>query len=242
MSFKRNSSIQAVRLVVGRLSPAGAPLVGATNLYVTDQLIKIDYKVQVNQPGRQRLINGSGNACLTFQDWPTIEGVDLGLELCILDAELMEILAGEPIITEGGQPRGNSLPPSGERLDHEVSVEVYSLAVSGDEQATDGGSLIYFHWVWPRTSWRRGDASLSTNPLGVPLVGTGRSNSNFGNGPLNNVPAGSIVGAMGQFETSANLPAITNGYGAIPADAPFAPFGKVAVGGEGNTEDTHAYT
>lgn len=215
MAYKRNNSIQACRTRVARLSDAGSPATGPSNLYVTDALIKIDYKIQVEAGANIVQVNGCGDTCLTFRDRDKITGVDVSMDLCLLDAELMELLTGSPLITVGGAARGNSLPASGTALENDVSVEVWSRAWAGDQQATSGGNLIWMHWVWPSSTWRYGDGSLANAPFVTPVVGKSRSNALFMDGPGNDVPTGQVVGAMGWFETTTQPPAVTNGYAAL---------------------------
>lgn len=204
-------SIQAVRLRVCRLLADGTPDAGADNLYVTDALIKVDWKLVLKAGTSYELANGSDNLCINYQARDRIKSVDLTMELCVLDAELIELLTGAHIITIGGEHRGWSLPDPDEDLDNEVSIEVWSLAMDGDEQAVIGSDLAYHRWVWPRTTWVFGDGSLANEPLRVPVSGRGRSNSNFGDGPGNDFPWGAISGPMGEFLDD-SVPDATCGY------------------------------
>lgn len=210
-------SIQACSLRMGRLDDVGNPLVGVHDMIVTDSLIKIDWKLILKQGVKLELTNGCGSTCVTFQDDDQIESVDLTMELCTLDAELIELATGAGLVTIGGQSVGWTLPPVGERLDQRVSVEAWSKAWDVDQQASSGGNALYHHWVWPSVSWVMGDSGIGNTAQSIPFTGHGRSNSNIGDGIGGDLPSAVFVTPMGEYVDDGGLPTATCGYLSSPA-------------------------
>lgn len=218
MGLKCTGSLQACRLRVARLSADGAPAAGVNNLYVTDALIQINWKVVLKTGAQIDVENGCGDICLTYQGRDRVKSVDLDMQLCVLDAELIELLTGSNLIVVDGDNVGWSLPDSSVEIDNDVSIEAWSLAWDGDEQAIDDNSdTLWHHWVWPRTTWTFGDGGLSNDALRVPLVGHGKSNSAFGNGPANDMPWNAVSGPMGEFVTPISPPEAACGYSTLTA-------------------------
>lgn len=212
MAKQCTGSIQAVRLRIGLLAANGAPAPSSNGLIVSDSLIQINWKVVLKAGAQLELENGTGGICASFQGRDKVKSVDLDMQLCVLDAEQIELQTGGGLVTVDGESVGWTLPDVNEEIDREVSVEAWSLAWDGDEQATDGADALYHHWVWPRTTWTFGDGGLSSDFLRVPLVGHGTSNANFGDGPGNDLPWGVFTTPMGEFVDDQPLPDAACGY------------------------------
>lgn len=218
MGYQCTQSVDVCRLRVAVLAEDGAPDPGAGNLYVTDALIKLDYKVNLKAGAKFNQENGCGNTCMTYQAPDEIESVDVALELCMLDAELIGVITGYPVTDIGGVPRLWSLPAIGVPLDHDISVEAWSKAWDVGRQATDGsGNLLWHQFIFPSGTYNLGDSSLSHNPLALPFNGHCRSNPAFGDGPGNDVPWGSVVGPMAEGITNTQPPTATCGAQALVA-------------------------
>lgn len=211
------SPILACRLRVARLDDSGAPLAGANNLVVSDALIRIGYSVVVEEGANLTQKNGCGVQCVKYQGDDKITGVNLTLELCSLDFELLEMLTGGTLVTEGGFTRGLTLPPADQELANRVSVEAWSLAWDGDEQATEGADTLTIRTIFPSTSWVEGDRTYEEGITRIPLTGRGRSNANFGDGPGNDLPWGVYVTPKGEYVDSDPMPEATCGYQSLVA-------------------------
>lgn len=211
MGFKCNGSIQAVRLRISKLDASGTPTLGAGNQVVSDALIKLGWKYLINAGTKIDQENGSGNVCLTYQGDDTIDGVQLDLDLCILDDDLICLATGATPVTIGGVVRGNAIPAVGVPLSSRVCIEAWSLAWATDAQAVNGSTPLYHHWVWPSVGCRVDDSSIANAAYSQPITGRGRGNPNIYNGPNNDLPANVFTSAMGRFVDTAALPAATCG-------------------------------
>lgn len=202
----------ACRLRIALLDDTGAPDPGADALWVTDALIRVQYQLVVSEGTTIEVKNGCGNFCARRRSEDTITGVNVTLELCQLDIEGIGLATGGSVVTEGG--RGNvglAIPAVDSQLTRRVSVEVWSLAWDGDEQATEGGDALHWRTIFPSVSFREGDRTYEEGATTIPLVGEGRGNSNFGNGPGNDLPWGAYTSPKGEYLDAGDLPAATCG-------------------------------
>lgn len=207
------ASLQACRLRVARLTAGGSPEEGDDNLYVTDALIQVQSSPEIEAGDEITQKTGCGDICVQFKDIDRIKRVTLSMELCQLDAELIEMLTGATVLTSGGDTVGFAIPPFSANPGS-VSVEAWSKAWSGAEQETDDDdNPVYFRWVWPSTTWTLGQHTLENGVLSVPLTGQGVENSNYGLGAEADLP-GTFPGAEAVFR-DINIPDANCGYQAL---------------------------
>lgn len=211
----------ACRLRVALLEDNGAPDAGAGNVAVSDSLIRIGYSVVVTEGASFEQKNGCGDICVQYQGEDRIKAVNLTIELCHLDFELIALMTGASLVSEPGRTNiGTALPAVDADLSRRVSVEAWSLAWDGDEQAIDdtgGSEPLYIRTIFPSTSWVEGDRTYEEGITRIPLTGRGRSNSQFGNGPGNDLPWGAYTTPKGEYLDDNALPAATCGTGTLVA-------------------------
>lgn len=199
-------SLQAVRLRVAKLNAAGAPLTGAGNAYVTKGLIQVQVNLEIEQGVKLTLKNGGDEVCQTYRGCDRILSATLGLELCQLEYELIAMLGGLPAIREIGGAQlaiGFKYPGSEDACPNGVSFEIWTKAWDNSRQATPAfmaNALAYHHWVFTRSTWLPGQATVQDDFLHFPMSGTGVENDGLTiNGPFNDWPA--EVVAAGGFDT-----------------------------------------
>lgn len=204
--------ILACRLRVALLDDGGAPDAGTDAMVVTDSLVRIGYQVQVSEGAKFSKKNGCGVTCVQYRGQDRIESVNLVIELCTLDFELIALMTGADLDVIAGESRGTSLPAIDADLTRRVSVEAWSAAYSGDEPLTNNaGDPGYLRYIFPSTSWVEGDREAKEDITAIILNGEGRSNANFGNGPGNDLTWGQYVTPKGEFLDFGDLPASTCG-------------------------------
>lgn len=199
-------SIQACRLRIGALDDSGAPDPGLTNLVVTDALIQVQtsYEIETGQEFTQK--NGCGEICQTFKEEDKIKRVNLELQLCQLDYELLVLMLGATaingtdLVSAGSAVIGYDLPSSTAGTSNGVSMEAWTKAWDGGSQPNSfGGDPLYHHFVWPKTTWVPGQRTLQSGILVVPLTGIGTENPAIGDGPANDFPFTNPSGAEQAF-------------------------------------------
>lgn len=193
------ASLQVCGIRVARLNAAGAPVAGSSSGYVSDAMISVDVGLEVTTGDDLEVKNGCGSLCAAFKDCDRLKRVTLGMTLCQLDTELIELLTGATTFTSGGSAIGLQLPSTGADCPVGASFEVWTKAWDGGEQgvAASVGGATYFHFVFPRTKWRIGNFTLENKFLEAKLEGFGEENSQItANGPFNDWPA-AVAGAGG---------------------------------------------
>jgi hypothetical protein len=177
------SSLKLCALRVGRLDDVGVPDEGAGNLYITDSSILLGFTPNV--PDRERLeqLNGCGDQCVLYIGDPkAVETADLTLNLCTLDAELIEMLAGGTVLTEGYDSTGY-LAPTDDSVDaNGVFVEAWTIAQTGRVRKTKGGSPAFWRFGFPKVRWSVGAVTLENGILTFPLTGVAEPNTGFATG------------------------------------------------------------
>lgn len=179
------STLKLCALRVGRLDAAGAPLVGESNLYVTDASILLGFTPSV--PDRERLeqLDGCGGTCVLYTGDPkAVETADMSLNLCKLDAELTEMLAGGTVLTEGGgYDTVGYLAPTDSTINADgVWVEAWTLAWNGRTRKTKDGNPAFWRFFFPKTTWTVGATTLENGIGTLPLTGTAVPNDAWGTG------------------------------------------------------------
>lgn len=186
-AYRCLASKGAVRLRATRLTTGGAMIDGEDNVYVSDSLIQIVSTPQVITGQSYQQPNGAGVMCVDMKDPDTVSRAALSMDLCRLDAELLEFLTGATLITNGGVTVGMKEAPADE-TPPPVLVEAWSLAVEGSGQAEEDGDALYWHFVFPYTTWVPGVQTMAGGVMTVPLTGDTRGNTAIGLGPDNDWP------------------------------------------------------
>jgi hypothetical protein len=198
-AYRCLSSVFACRLRVTQLHEDGTLDPGTTNQYVTDALISIGVTPVVREGEEITVRNGCGDICVEAVGDDEVTRFDLTTNLCVLDAELLYLMAGGYLLTKGGitvgyaeRKVGDNVPP--------VCVEAWSHARTRSQQAThsSGSGLLYWRHVWPFVEWVPAPHTLENGPLIVQLNGKAQENAAMGTGPAGDWPA-VITSAQAKF-------------------------------------------
>lgn len=186
------TSVDICALRVAKLTAAGAPDTGADNGYVTDATISLGITVEVRDGEELEQINGCGAICATLKEPDKVKRVSLDLDLCQLDAFLIEFLTGASTFVDGsGDAIGQQLPAVGTEAGP-TCVEAWSKAWDDSSQAVDPFTTpneTYIHWVFPFTRWVQGAFTLEHQLMIVPLTGDGAENDQItADGPFDDWP------------------------------------------------------
>lgn len=192
------TSLDICGIRVAKLLSSGSPDDGIANGYFSDAPQKLKVTVDTKKGDTKDQINGCGALMATFKDPDLIKGVSLALDLCQLDAELLEILTGASLFTSGANAIGMQLPAVGSEPPN-VCLEAWSKAWDGDSQIVDAftsPNSTYIHWVFPWVQSVQGDFTMEHELMIVPVNSVGKENARItANGPFNDWP--SAVAARG---------------------------------------------
>jgi hypothetical protein len=218
--IRKTGSVFALGMRVVILGQNGAPTIGATGAYETDNLVKLDFALTYREGETKERTNGVGRACLSYEAPTTVKGLEVSsLELCYPDPELEPIIGGGvTLLDDDDDPVGFGAPEVGaDPSGYGIGIELWSNAVH-DEGVDD--DLPYIRWLFPRERLRStGTRTVGPDPMAAAFAGTGSQNGNYGNGPFNDWPH--ISNRVYQWYRVAELPDLSaNGFVTTPADAP----------------------
>ena len=221
-------SIFVDRIRVAKLTTAGAPSAGASNGYASDAQIQLNWStvIEAGDEGVQK--NGAGTICSTFKNPDSVKRVDLSMDLCKLDSQLLALLTQGDTFEDAADSFkviGGQLPLSTTELNIPLCLEVWTRAWDGSQQAvptftTPDGA--YWHWVFPLCHFVPGATTLDGAIHVFPVTGTSEENVNItANGPFNDWPAevageGGVTASAGWFldsvlPTAAGIIAVPSG-------------------------------
>lgn len=124
-------SLQVCALRVARLAADGTTPAGATNMYVTDQLSKLDINPNYETGDEITVKTGCGAIAAAYKDLDRLKRADVSLTMLTSDPELSELLAGFTLITSGGNSVGAAAPGVGSAPPPGVSIEAWTKAWKG---------------------------------------------------------------------------------------------------------------
>lgn len=181
-------SLQLCALRISVLGVDGVPAPGAGNLYVTDKMIELQVESENEAGDDFTMKTGCGDIAFAYKDRDRIKFLNLTLTLSLPDPEITQMLVGGNAITNlSSQVVGYAYP----RIDTQpvragVGVEAWSKRISSGGQATD---YPYWRWVFPKTDWAISSRTLGNEIMTTEFTGNTYENSNFYNGPGNDIPS-----------------------------------------------------
>jgi hypothetical protein len=122
-------------LRVSRLSSTCGCISGPNNAVSTSALIRIDSTPEYKIGGEFTLNSGCGEVCLHLKACDQLKRMNLELELCVRDMELLELLTGAHLYSQtfgsaAAQVAGYSRRGVGQSCPDPVSVEIWSKVTS----------------------------------------------------------------------------------------------------------------
>jgi len=213
--------LKVCHLRVLRLSSVGALLAGADSRYEYNAPVTFGYTPTAPERERIEQLDGCGDQCALYQgSTKAVDGAELSLELCNQDAELLELLTGGSIVTEGtGTPNTiGYLSPTDATVDPDgVAIELWSIAWSGKQRAVKGGQPAWYRHTFTKVKFSYDEQAMASDAFGLTaLTGLAETNTGFATGLASDpwpVNMGSSV--FGWFIDDGK-PTAACGYQAIP--------------------------
>lgn len=172
--------VQTNLIRASRLLPAGYIDAGSSNGYRTDSVVEIGATPNYKTGSEIEQENGSGALCTSYKIPDSYKRHDMSMTLCQADAELLELLTGATVITEGGNSIGSKFS---REIGDFICLEAWQTIIEDTEPTGE-----YLHWVWPRVRFRPAARTLNSGAVVFPLTGEGYPNSNIGLGPVGDWP------------------------------------------------------
>ncbi len=175
-------SIQVCAMRATRLAADGTPLTGATDGYISKAPVVATLSPDYETGVELSVTNGCGTLGGYYKAPDQLKKYNITFELTDLDAELIEILTDEPIVSVGGSTVGktalrvatcNTVTRNG------VALEFWSK--KWDACTVPTGDL-YWHWFMPWAFLATGEYQMQNDFMHIPINGYLVESANFGVG------------------------------------------------------------
>lgn len=230
MSQADYQSLRLTRIRLSKIDPnTGAPVIGATNGYVSNSQIQAQIGVTTIAGASGDQANGDGTVCATFQDPDRLKNVTITLDLCSADPITRSFLTGGQLLTDPSHTNtavGYQAPSTASTLNTPICFEAWTRAWDGNAQAIGPSTtpnVAYWHWVFPWATFVE-DTTTLANAIGTfPCKGISVPNPSItANGPFNDWPiwvadAGGITQCYGYFLDGTAPPAATDARIPVPS-------------------------
>jgi hypothetical protein len=228
MTNMAGASLQCVAIRVTALNFDGTPAAG-NPMYVSDQLVKIDFNPDIESGIEVSNRGASGNLCVVYRTPDLLKRLTIEVELCVPDPELEVLLSGGRVYydeTDVTAVMGFEYPklmtdptPNG------VSIEAWTRYIVEGSQPPDQP---YMRWVFPRMYLHKGNRTIDINSMASVFDGFAIENLAWEDGPIDDWPYGSDAVVMTMFDDQ--IPEVQVGIQKVP--------GNVATGATAGSPGT----
>lgn len=184
---------RADRMRLTRLDGCGAPVTGPKTTLVTDGLISVEWKAEIDSGNDVEVKNAKGALKVSSPGLSIIKYITPTLTLVGVDPEAYELVTGQQLVTNGqGQPVGINGQESISAA-YGVAVETWTEVGTEDGDCGPDG-LLYGYFLLPFvTKGQIGDMTLNDGAMDCVLMGRTKRGSQWGTGPATYLVADSSV-------------------------------------------------
>lgn len=188
-------SARVCALRVTRLDSTCQIVKGANNAVASTAIVRLVSSPQYETGDEFIQKNGCGDICLYVKNADKLKRMNLTMELCTRDMQMLEMLTGASLYTDAGSVIGLSRRGVGETDPDPVSLELWTKAIpTGTSGACAAvGAAQWWRWVYPRATFTLGDVTHENGIGLVSLTGFADPNPYWVNGPFNDWPADEIL-------------------------------------------------
>lgn len=190
-------SARVCALRVARLDANCQIVDGANNAIVSSAIVRLQSSPEYEAGDEFVQKNGCGEIELLVKTLDKLKRMTLQLELCTRDMELLELLTGGNLYTDGADVIGFSRRGVGASDPDPVSLELWTKAIptgAGTGSCPDpSAGASWWRWVYPRATFTLGDVTHENGIGMVMLSGYAEPNVYWGNGPFNDWPADELL-------------------------------------------------
>ena len=184
MTNQAGASLQCVAIRVTALDAGGVPKAG-NPMYVSDQLVKIDFNPDMEAGQEISNRGASGNLCVVYRTPDLLKRLTIELELCVPDPELEVLLSGGKVFYDAVDTTdvvGFQYPPlMVDPTPNGISVEAWTRYIVEGAQPQDQP---YMWWTFPRMYLRKGNRTIDINSMASVFDGYAIENGAWDGGPM----------------------------------------------------------
>jgi hypothetical protein len=172
--------IKGTVMRVVRLDACGAPVSGSDGQVVSNGFVSIAPSPQYEDGEEFVQRNANGELCVNEKDADALKRIDLTIQLCNVDVEMVELMLGARLITDGGDGIGFAIgeAPSTAKF----GLEVWQQIAGG---SCGGGVEQFVHHVFPWVeNGRLNDFTIEYGPTLYEIGASTHKNPSYADGPF----------------------------------------------------------
>lgn len=203
MATKKIRSIKGRVARFTRLDECGAPAAGLCAYMVTEGFIKVTVSRAVEAGQEFKMKNAWGDFCVAEKDSDRTKWVNVKIDLCEVDPQIMDIVGGATPIVVSGNTIGYSIGP--ESNPNAFAIEVWTKRAGGGACVSGAQEWGYVAVPFVRNGQPEGDLVIENAPMTLSLKGEGYGAvADWGVGPLadNPLKAAFPIGEFYAFVTT----------------------------------------
>jgi hypothetical protein len=189
-------SARVCALRVTRLDEYCQFVTGAGNAVVSSAIVRLQSSPEYETGDEFIQKNGCGEVQLVVKTLDKLKRMNLQMELCTRDMELMELLTGGTLYTEGADVTGFARRGVGASDPNPVSLELWTKAIptgTGGGCPDPNAGAAWWRWVYPKATFTLGDVTHENGIGLIQMTGYAEPNVYWGNGPFNDWPADELL-------------------------------------------------
>lgn len=211
-----------------RLNPDCTYATGPNNSVTTTALISINTSADITEGTEIEQNNANGELCVSVKRPDNLKRVNIDLEMCSFDIDLLNVLTCQPEFLNGVGDTIGSYRQTGNNNCPGAFLEVWANVTTSTNTGfctPSGAAANFARYVFPRVQLTLGDGTLSEDFNSVSLTGFSEPNPNALDGPFSDLEiAGNIPGNTPEawfYEATIPDTAVKGcGYSTdVPADA-----------------------
>lgn len=225
MATKKLKSIKGRRVRITRLDECGVPVYGSCSVVVSEGFITVTWGTEKEDGQEYTQKNAWGDLCINDKDAPITKWVNVGIEFCEVDPDVLDIITGANPVVVGSDTIGATFGTS--QAVGAFAVEVWTKKTGVD--ACSGGTQEWGYVVFPfvKNGSIDGDMVVAAAPLNFKVAGEAfAAPAAWANGPhgdtplLSTFPTGDTHGIV---TTISQPPAVTTTCSELANKAAAAP-------------------
>ena len=218
MATKTLNSLKGRVVRLTRLDACGVPVVGACSSIVTDGFITVEFAPEIESGEEYTQKNAWGDFCVSEKDADRMKWVNVSMEMCEVNPDVLDLIAGAETISDGTDTIGAAFGENGS-LDA-FAIEVWTKQAGG---TCDGGSPEWGYFCVPFATNGQidGSVTIENGTLSVTVKGEGQpATDSWGVNPYLDNPLLTAAGfpvdkLWAVVRTTVQPPAVTDGCVAL---------------------------
>lgn len=157
--------IQGTRMRIVRLNECGVPVTGAGGQVVTEGFVQVEVTQTYEDGTEYQLRNAQGDFCVNRVGPDQFRRVDLTIQFCAVDPDVVNLITGSTIVVTGAPVTGTGFWVVEGAVETRFSLEVWQ-SIGDVDPCLGGATQRHVYWAFPNLgSGRFNDFTLQDDVL-----------------------------------------------------------------------------